>query len=61
MTAPWGMYDGGGGTSIPLSAWAPRAVARPGNQRAVLFGVMLLYPVAYLLAAGLSIVLALAS
>lgn len=34
-------------TSIPLSAWAPRAVARPGNQRRVLFGVMLLYPVAY--------------
>jgi MFS transporter, CP family, cyanate transporter len=36
------------GTSIPLSALAPRAVARPGNQRAVLIGVMLLYPVAYL-------------
>jgi len=35
-------------TSIPLSAWAPRVVARPGNQRRVLFGVMLLYPVAYL-------------
>ena len=35
-------------TSIPLSAWAPRAVARPGNQRGVLIGVMLLYPVAYL-------------
>jgi CP family cyanate transporter-like MFS transporter len=34
-------------TSIPLSAWVPRVVARPGNQRAVLFGVMLLYPVAY--------------
>jgi len=34
-------------TSIPMSAWAPRAVARPGNQRTVLFGVMLLYPVAY--------------
>ncbi|GAB3251947.1 CynX/NimT family MFS transporter [Nocardioides dilutus] len=34
-------------TSIPLSAWAPRVVARPGNQRAVLFGVMLLYPIAY--------------
>jgi CP family cyanate transporter-like MFS transporter len=35
-------------TSIPLSAWAPRLVARPGNQRRVLFGAMLLYPVAYL-------------
>jgi CP family cyanate transporter-like MFS transporter len=35
-------------TSIPLSAWAPRMVARPGHQRRVLFGVMLLYPVAYL-------------
>jgi MFS transporter, CP family, cyanate transporter len=34
-------------TSIPLSVWAPRAVARPGNQRLVLFGVMVLYPVAY--------------
>jgi CP family cyanate transporter-like MFS transporter len=34
-------------TSIPLAAWAPRAVARPGNQRTVLFGIMLLYPVAY--------------
>jgi len=34
-------------TSIPFSAWAPRAIARPGNQRAVMFGVMLLYPVAY--------------
>ena len=35
-------------TSIPLSAWSPRAVARPGNQRRVLFGAILLYPVAYL-------------
>jgi CP family cyanate transporter-like MFS transporter len=35
-------------TSVPLSAWAPRVVARPGNQRVVLFGVMLLYPAAYL-------------
>ena len=35
-------------TSIPLSTWAPRAVARPGNQRAVLLGIMLLYPVGYL-------------
>jgi CP family cyanate transporter-like MFS transporter len=26
----------------------PRLVARPGNQRAVMFTVMLLYPVAYL-------------
>ena len=34
-------------TSIPLSAWSPRAIARPGNQRRVLVGVMLLYPVAY--------------
>ena len=34
-------------TSIPLSAWSPRAIARPGNQRRVLIGVMLLYPVAY--------------
>jgi CP family cyanate transporter-like MFS transporter len=39
-------------TSIPLSAWSPRAVARPGNQRRVLFGVILLYPVAY---AGLAV------
>ena len=35
------------GISIPLSAWSPRAVARPGNQQGVLVGVMLLYPVAY--------------
>ena len=25
-------------TSIPLSAWSPRAIARPGNQRRVLIG-----------------------
>ena len=36
------------GISIPLSAWVPRLVARPGEQRAVLFAVMLMYPVAYL-------------
>jgi CP family cyanate transporter-like MFS transporter len=36
------------GISVPLSAWVPRLVARPGNQRAVMFTVMLLYPVAYL-------------
>lgn len=36
------------GISIPLSAVVPRLVARPGNQRAVLFAVMLLYPVGYL-------------
>lgn len=36
------------GISIPLSAWVPRLVARPGNQRAVLVTVMLLYPVGYL-------------
>ena len=35
------------GISIPLSAVVPRLVARPGNQRAVLFTVMLLYPVGY--------------
>jgi CP family cyanate transporter-like MFS transporter len=35
------------GISIPLSAWVPRLVARPGDQRAVLFTVMLMYPVAY--------------
>lgn len=35
------------GISIPLSAWVPRLVARPGDQRAVLFAVMLMYPVAY--------------
>lgn len=36
------------GAAIPLSAIAPRVVARPGDQRVVLLGVMLLYPVAYL-------------
>jgi CP family cyanate transporter-like MFS transporter len=36
------------GISIPLSLWVPRLVARPGNQRAVLVTVMLLYPVGYL-------------
>jgi CP family cyanate transporter-like MFS transporter len=35
------------GISIPLSAWVPRLVARPGNQFPVLLTVMLLYPVAY--------------
>ena len=35
-------------TSIPLSAWSPRAIARPGDQRRVLVGVMRCYPVAYL-------------
>lgn len=36
------------GISIPLSAWVPRLIARPGDQRAVLFAVMALYPVGYL-------------
>jgi len=36
------------GISIPLSAWVPRLVARPGDQRVVLFAVMLMYPVAYI-------------
>lgn len=36
------------GTSIPLSALVPKLVARPGDQRAVLLVVMLLYPVGYL-------------
>lgn len=35
------------GISIPLSAWVPRLIARPGDQRVVLFAVMLMYPVAY--------------
>jgi CP family cyanate transporter-like MFS transporter len=33
--------------SIPLSLWAPQAVARPGDQRWVLVLVMGCYPVAY--------------
>ena len=35
------------GISIPLSAWVPRLIARPGDQRSVLFTVMALYPVGY--------------
>ena len=34
--------------SIPLSLWAPQAVARPGDQRWVLVLIMGCYPVAYL-------------
>jgi CP family cyanate transporter-like MFS transporter len=34
--------------SIPLSLWAPPMVARPGDQRWVLFLVIACYPVAYL-------------
>ncbi len=34
--------------SIPLSLWAPQAVARPGDQRWVLVLIMSCYPVAYL-------------
>jgi CP family cyanate transporter-like MFS transporter len=33
--------------SIPLSLWAPQAVARPGDQRWVLVLIMSCYPVAY--------------
>jgi len=33
--------------SIPLSLWAPQAVARPGDQRWVLVLIMACYPVAY--------------
>ena len=33
--------------SIPLSLWAPQAIARPGDQRLVLVLVMGCYPVAY--------------
>jgi CP family cyanate transporter-like MFS transporter len=33
--------------SIPLSLWAPQAVARPGDQRWVLVVIMSCYPVAY--------------
>jgi CP family cyanate transporter-like MFS transporter len=33
--------------SIPLSLWAPQAVARPGDQRWVLVLIMTCYPVAY--------------
>ena len=34
--------------SIPLSLWAPQMVARPGDQRWVLYLVIGCYPVAYL-------------
>jgi CP family cyanate transporter-like MFS transporter len=34
--------------SIPLSLWAPQAVARPGDQRWVLMLIIGCYPVAYL-------------
>ena len=35
------------GVSIPLSLWAPQAIARPGDRRGVLVLVMACYPVAY--------------
>jgi CP family cyanate transporter-like MFS transporter len=34
--------------SIPLSLWLPQVVARPGDQRWVIFTVIGCYPVAYL-------------
>lgn len=34
--------------SIPLSLWAPQAIARPGDQRWVLVLIMACYPVAYI-------------
>jgi CP family cyanate transporter-like MFS transporter len=33
--------------SIPLSLWAPTAMARPGDRRWILAGVILCYPVSY--------------
>lgn len=36
------------GVSIPLSAWVPRLIARPGDRRVVLLSIIACYPVAYL-------------
>ena len=47
-TAAGALVGAVAGISIPLSAWVPRLIARPGDQRAVLIAVMLLYPVGYL-------------
>jgi CP family cyanate transporter-like MFS transporter len=34
--------------SIPLSLWAPAAIAKPGDRRPLLAGIILCYPVSYL-------------
>ena len=36
------------GVSIPLSAWVPQLIAKPGDRRVVLLTIIACYPVAYL-------------
>ncbi len=36
------------GLGIPLSLWAPRVIARPGDQRHVVLGVLACYPIAFI-------------